>query len=78
MYPTNLLGGPVYPPKPIPSEGIQDETLSLSPPIISPLCSVIETRKNWRRSERGEAIWPLHLEAALLEGKTFIHINEAT
>ncbi|KAJ7936991.1 hypothetical protein B0H13DRAFT_1853055 [Mycena leptocephala] len=50
MYPTNLLGGPVYPPKPIPSEGIQDETLSLSSPIISPLCSVIETRKNWRRT----------------------------
>ncbi|KAJ7448546.1 hypothetical protein FB451DRAFT_1288756, partial [Mycena latifolia] len=30
--------------------------------------SILKTRRRWRSSERGEAVWPVNLEAALLEG----------
>ncbi|KAJ7473560.1 hypothetical protein FB451DRAFT_1175199 [Mycena latifolia] len=29
--------------------------------------SILETRRRWKTSERGEAVWPVNLEAALLE-----------
>ncbi|KAJ7454090.1 hypothetical protein FB451DRAFT_1144480 [Mycena latifolia] len=30
--------------------------------------SILETRRRWKKSETGEAVWPVNLEAALLEG----------
>jgi transcriptional enhancer factor len=33
------------------------------------LCSVLKVRKSWKTLRGGETVWPLDLEAALLEGK---------
>ncbi|KAF7342377.1 TEA domain-containing protein [Mycena venus] len=47
---------------------VPDDNSGSSSPLHTPLGSKLETRKIWRTSEDGGAIWPHHLEAALLEG----------
>lgn len=39
------------------------------------LKSVLSVRKSWKTLRGGETVWPLDLEAALLEGKDFHPIS---
>jgi hypothetical protein len=64
MYPTNLHGNSVYIPKAIHGV-IKNE---VAPTKTSP-GSFLETQIVRRTSKRSAAVWPLHLETALIEGK---------
>jgi transcriptional enhancer factor len=52
----------------LPTKGIKFPRLQ-SQATKDVLCSVLKVRKSWKTLRGGETVWPLELEAALLEGK---------
>ncbi|KAJ7747798.1 hypothetical protein B0H16DRAFT_1692325 [Mycena metata] len=70
MFSTPLHDDVIYAPRPIQPLGTMDEdswilALTNTQTLTH---SVVDDRRLWRKSHRGEVVWPPHLETALIEG----------